>query len=115
MRINGKLIYLVTVFLLLQVGWFFSCGDDHDSAVKLQGKNIALHFDENMHSRVAANFSNHLTQLGEYTPSEYLTVSGDDITDFKFHNQSETSVQDEIGSGKQYTLTGTAGDLQKEV
>jgi alpha-galactosidase len=85
-----------------------------DSA-KVEGKNIRLEFDRNMHSRVVARFDGKETVLGPFTASESVTVDGAEVSDFVLSGGKQGNVNDALGAGKQTTLTGTAGALQKTV
>ena len=102
-------ILLVLLPLLIVL---FGC---QQAQVNVSGKNIAITFDGQMHSRVEAIINGQVIALGEYQPSEYVTVDGKNITDFHLTQKLENTVQDELGSGKEYTLTGEANGLSKEI
>src|SRR5260370_8470580 len=57
-------------------------------AVRVAGKNIRVEFDETMHSRVIAVLGGQQERaVGDFTPSESIRVSGNEIRDFSFEKQ----------------------------
>jgi alpha-galactosidase len=83
--------------------------------VRITGKNIIIAFNNQMYSRVIAVVDGRQISLGAYQPSEYATVDGQKITDFSLSKKTESPVQDKLGSGTEYTLTGAAPGLSKTV
>jgi alpha-galactosidase len=79
------------------------------------GKNIRVEFNESLHSRVVAKFGGKEIPIGDFTPSESVTVEGEEISNFKLDNVKRGSVHDALGSGQRVTLTGTAPSLKKTV
>ena len=82
---------------------------------KVDGKNIRLEFDSKMHSRAIARFDGKEIVLGPFTASETVTIDGAEVTDFALSGSKQANVHDPLGAGKQTTLTGTAGTVQKTV
>ncbi len=82
---------------------------------RVAGKNIRIEFDSAMHSRVIATLGGRERVIGDFTPSEFLRVSGNDVTDFSLQDQKREPVRDRLGSGFQTVITGTAPSLKKTV
>jgi alpha-galactosidase len=104
-------VTLIAAFLALGI---ISCGDA-GSAAQVQGKNIIVQFDKMMNSRVLANFDGGKIQLGEYQPTEFVTIGGQDIQNFTMNSNTEKKLSADEGAGSVVTLTGNAGDLEKKV
>ena len=85
------------------------------SLVKVESKNIRIEFDSSMHSRVTARFDGKETVLGQFGPSDTITVDSKELTDFALKDNRQRSVRDELGSGRQIALAGTSGSVQKTV
>ncbi len=85
-----------------------------DSAT-IQARNLRLEFDNKMHSRVVARFDGKEIVLGPFRASETVTVNGAELADFALSGVQEAKVNDSLGAGKQTTLTGTSGVVQKTV
>jgi alpha-galactosidase len=85
-----------------------------DSAA-VEAGNIRLEFDGKMHSRVIARFDRKDIVMGPFAASETLSVDGTDLTDFALAGVKQASVKDSLGAGKQTTLTGIAGQVEKTV
>lgn len=68
-----------------------------------------------MHSRAVAKFGGGEIALGDFTPSEFLSVSGVEIKDFSMTQQRSEPVEDQIGWGQKTVIRGTAPPLEKTV
>jgi alpha-galactosidase len=79
------------------------------------GKNIRVEFDGTMHTRVVALLGGKDRVVGDFTPSEFIRISGHDVTDFSLQGQKREPVRDKLGSGTRTILTGTAPSLKKTV
>lgn len=81
-----------------------------------EGKNIRIDFDNTLKSKVFACFDGTLVSVGDYTCSEYLTLStGADVTEY---HAGEYSIQDAeglSGKGKRYKISGRSENFRKEV
>ncbi|MEP6536464.1 MAG: glycoside hydrolase family 36 protein [Bryobacteraceae bacterium] len=84
-------------------------------SVKVESKNLRLEFDAKLYSRVTAKFDGKETVLGPFEPSESLNAGGKELRDFALSDSKQKNVRDSIGSGKQTTLTGSSGSVQKTV
>ncbi len=85
-----------------------------DSAT-VEARNLRLEFDSKMHSRVVARFDGKEIVLGPFSSSETVTINGAELTDFALTGVKQEPVADSLGAGKQTTLTGTSGSVQKTV
>jgi hypothetical protein len=102
---------------LLQLIVFASMGASGLAAkgASVAGKSIRVEFDSAMHSRVVASLGGRERVIGEFTPSEYVRVSGRDVTDFTLQDQKGKPVRDRLGAGSQTVIAGTASSLKKTV
>jgi alpha-galactosidase len=96
---------ILSVFILLSI----SCGQSLQNTIRLQGNLIAIEFDKNLNSRIVAG----KRPMGEFAPSEFVTVADEDIDLFSFQNMKSEKIDDSIGKGIQYTLRGLCEPLQK--
>ncbi len=88
---------------------------DDSRSVEVNGVDFRIDFDQNLHSRIVAKDGGERRPLGPFQPSEYLVVGGEPITDFALQTHTMTDVNDGVGSGREYVITGTHGDLTKRV
>lgn len=103
------------VWIFLGISLLFTCSTAPDYSAKVSGENITIYFNDLMHSTVTARFEGKETLIGPYSPSEFITIEGKKITDFQFSEQENFEIEDQIGKGKQFLLTGQSGTLKKEV
>jgi alpha-galactosidase len=113
MNKNDANIIVLSVILLVPLLMLFSCTPS-DSVVRIDGKNIRIEFNNNLHSRVTAVFGKNIP-IGDFVPSEYITVDGNTLEDFHYVRHHTTDVNDGIGSGKKYTILGHSPSLAKEI
>lgn len=78
---------------------------------RIDGKQIAVEFDAQMHSHVLA----YGTAIGPTSASETVVVGGKTLADFAQTSQRTEDVHDKFGNGKRLVVEGTSGDLQKKV
>lgn len=100
------LTLLLTAFLM---------GCNRGNGVRIEGKNIDIVFDENLHSQIFAKFESKEVALGPMSASEFITVAGQPITEFIAKTQTKKSVEDRIGAGVEYVLIGESPALRKQV
>jgi alpha-galactosidase len=89
--------------------------DTSGSASQIQGKNLTIEFDRNLHSRVVARFGENEIRLGPFTDSETVTADHKVWTDFALTSQKHEQSKDAIGEYQRLTLVGKAGTLTKTV
>jgi alpha-galactosidase len=84
-------------------------------AAHVEGKSIRVEFDGAMHSRLVDLMGGQQRVIGDFTPSEFIRISGNDIQDFSLQNPTRQPIHDRLGSGFRTVLTGTAPSLRKTV
>lgn len=109
-----KIAIVSRVAIVLIAGLLTGCSQSNASKT-VAGKVIEIAFNDQLHSRVAANLPAGRVEFGEFAPSEYLIIAGNSLTDFKFANKQVQQLSDKIGAGQQVVITGTAENLQKNV
>lgn len=85
------------------------------SAVTVDGKNIQVLFDDKLHSKVVAKLGNRPVEVGEYSPSEFVVVAGNEMKDFAFKEHQQEKVDDAIGAGTKHLINGSSAALRKEI
>src|SRR5258705_116737 len=84
-------------------------------SASVTNKHIRIDFDGNMYSRVVASLGSQERAVGEFSPSEFIPVSGHGVTDFSLQDQKRETVHDRLGTGSRTIITGTAPSLKKTV
>ena len=97
MRFKSVIIFGVTNSLFLFLVFLISCQTGSTPVVQIQAKSIQIDFDQFLHSRVLASTDNGTKRLGDFAPSEFITVVGNDITDFTYKEQLSEDIEDNIG------------------
>ena len=97
---------------LVAIAWAGAPGFAAEGA-RVDGNNIRIEFDGHMHSRVVAVLAGQEHVIGDFAPSEFIRVSGRDVTDFALQDQKRGPVRDQLGSGSRTVLTGIAPSLMK--
>jgi alpha-galactosidase len=82
-------------------------------ALRVAGKNIRIEFNGTMHSRLVAVLGGEERAVGDFTPSESIRVSGNEIKDFSVQEQTHEPIRDRLGAGFRTIITGTASSLKK--
>jgi alpha-galactosidase len=82
---------------------------------RVEGKNIRIEFNSSLHSRVIAKIGGKEIVVGPFSPSEFVTVSGTDMKDFRQTGQKTEPLADELGRGRRLVITGEAASLTKTV
>lgn len=83
--------------------------------LKIDGDEISIEFNDQLFSRVISKINNKIKILGDFRPSEFIEVNGKLIEEFKIESHSVSQIDDEIGKGKQYKITGISKLLKKNV
>ena len=115
MRTQSAFRFLTYSGVVALALWSWKVVPAADNQARIEGKNIRLEFDNRMYSRVIARFDGKETVIGPFSASETLTADGTTISDFALHGVTKQNVRDEIGAGRQTTLTGTSASIQKTV
>ena len=79
--------------------------------VRVEGNEIRIEFDRDLHSRVTAKFDGKETRLGGFSASEFITAGGRPVKDFALIEQHE----EQFGVSRKYQITGSAQSLKKTV
>src|ERR1019366_3408498 len=103
-----------TLLPLILIAWAGAPGFAAEGA-RVDGQNIRIEFDGNMHSRVVAVRAGQESVIRDFTPSEFIRVSGRDVTDFSLQQQKRGPIRDQLGPGSRTILTGIAPPLRKTV
>ena len=82
---------------------------------RVDGRNIRIEFNEDLHSRVVAKFGGREIAIGDFAPSETVMVARKEVDDFALQNVKRARVNDVLGAGRRTTITGTAPSLEKTV
>jgi alpha-galactosidase len=82
---------------------------------QIQGKNLRIEFDHNLHSRLIARFDNNETVLGPFTASESVAGADKVVANFQLMSQKHEPVSDPYGAGERVIVTGKSGFLIKTV
>src|SRR5207249_8243079 len=72
-----------------------------------------IEFNEMLHSRVVAKFEGREIAIGDFAPSESLTVAGKEIRDFTLHEVKRETVRDAMCAGQRVTLTGARSEERR--
>ena len=108
-----KSLKLLVVVLAV---WLVSAASPSRSRrARVDGRNIRIEFNSDLQSRVVAKFGGREIALGDFSPSETVTVGGSEIRDFALHDVKRGRIKDDLGAGQRVTLTGTAPSLKKTV
>jgi alpha-galactosidase len=84
--------------------------------LRIDGDKIAVEFDDQLRSRVISKLTGSDLILGDFSYSEYLTISEcQEIIEFKLSAHSENTFQDNIGNGREVKITGIADNLTKDI
>jgi len=105
-----RLILFSSIFFMMN-----SSSPTLEAVVHVDGKHIRIDFDKTLHSRIIAKFGRENVIIGDFSPSEFVIVSGDEVTDFIFRNQGKEKFKDKIGTGARYIITGDSPSLSKEI
>ncbi len=104
----------IKVFLVIAL-LNITCETTPDSVVRVEGKNIIIYFNNLLHSKVVAKFDNGKIKTGDYIPSEFIIISNHPVKDFQFIEQEKQEIQDEIGTGNQFKISGKSENIRKDV
>src|SRR5215469_6494440 len=105
MLVNG-ILCLIALVTIGQAGFA-------QVVARVQGKSIRIEFDNAMHSRVVALLDGGEHVIGDFTPSEFIRLSGTEIQDFAIQEQKRDPLEDRLGSGYRTVIIGTAQSLKK--
>ncbi len=84
-------------------------------AARVEGKDIRIEFTGAMHSRLVAVLGGQERVVGDFTPSESIRISGEDVKDFPLQKQTHEPIHDRLGAGFRTVVTGATSSLKKTV
>ena len=108
------LTVLIAAILIISPSTGF-CDSLQEAKVQVNGKYIRLEFNEKLYSRVVAKFKEKKFIVGDFQPSEFITISGKEVTDFSIISQKTERLNDKTGQGQMYLITGKFEHLSKEI
>jgi alpha-galactosidase len=107
-----KLItFTLLIFLLFTCIQSIGC----EKGIIIEGKEITIEFNKDLYSRVISNIDGKSIILGEFGASEYLKLGVDLKTIFNYKSQKTSKVDDSIGKGTIFTITGESDLLRKTI
>jgi len=110
---KSKTFVMLTIMCVL--GLFVQACSTQKSGVTVDGKNIQLLFDDKMHSKVVAKLGDRPVEIGGYSPSEFVVVSGNEMKDFALQEHRREPLDDNIGTGNKFIIAGNGAALRKEI
>ena len=79
----------------------------------VMNKAIAIEFDSHLRSRVLHLHAGEANALGSFENSHYLVTDNGIVDDFSMFSAESEEINDKYGHGVQYTISGTAGNIEK--
>jgi alpha-galactosidase len=111
----GKISFRAGIIMAISLMLVVACGPRPDIVATVDGENICIDFDRDLKSRIHAKFDGKSISLGDFTPSEFLTVSGRVVSDFTFESVKDEIIEDDLGNGHRTTLVGKTDSIRKTV
>lgn len=114
---ENKLLTIILRLILFSSIFFMmnSSATTKESVIQIEGEHIRLDFDKMLHSRVIAKFGMEKIIIGDFSPSEFITVLGNNIKDFALKSQKKEDLEDKIGKGERYIISGDSPSFSKEI
>src|SRR5262249_47462522 len=81
----------------------------------VEGKDIRIEFNGTMQSRLVAVIGGQERVVADFTPSEFIRISGTGVPDFSLRTQKREPVHHRLGAGFRTVITGAASTLKKTV
>ena len=106
-QITFSFLFLLLITSLHSIG----C----EKGIVIDGDEIEVQFDNKLFSRVVSKIDGDDIILGEYGASEYLTSGDNILSEFPYKSQNTSMVDDQIGKGTLYTITGESDQLRKTI
>ncbi|MCA1801417.1 MAG: alpha-galactosidase [Rhodothermaceae bacterium] len=104
---------LLLIILVLITSWTLAgCGKTEPV---VETSQFRLEFNDLMHSRIISKTTGSEMEFSGFSPSEYLIVDGTEVRDFELDKVTKSGVDDRMGGGTTFTLTGTNGAVEKTV
>jgi alpha-galactosidase len=88
-----------------------SCGQQ----AAIETPQMRIDFNQGMESKIVAKTGDTEKPLGQFRASEYLILNGAPVTTFQLNSSRVETIQNGIGKGSRTVLTGSAGNIEKEI
>jgi alpha-galactosidase len=111
----GTPVVLLIRSVAAAVGFLLLAEGISAQGVTVGGKDLALEFDANLHSRVIAVNAGGRVALGPFSASEAVQTSAAEVSDFALADHREEAFTDALGAGRRHTLVGRGSGLEKTV
>jgi alpha-galactosidase len=112
-KIKDTIIGAALIFILSYLT-IYGANNKISKGVLVDGSKINIEFDNKLKSRVISKLDKYVV-LGKFNNSEFVTVSGKNIVDFKLTDYKVKDWQDSLGKGKEYVITGISKNLKKKI
>ena len=105
-------VLLLSAFCCLT---FAACTSRNETHQIVSGELI-LEFDSQMHSKISASFENAAVLERNFSPSEYVVVDGEVVSEFELAGIDARETTGLLGRGTRHTVSGTSrGRINKNV
>ncbi|MFC1502053.1 glycoside hydrolase family 36 protein [bacterium] len=108
-----RIVVLVMGFIFM--GCVLTCTPTQSVVETIDGSQIRIVFNDKLHSQVYAKFDGKIIALGDFSPSEYVEVSGETQNDFMYRSMQQEYIEDDTGKGHRYLLMGETASIRKQV
>lgn len=105
-----QLIIIIIVSVIMNINMA-----EAEVAFRVDGGMISIEFDNQLNSRIISKIDGRDVVLGDFYPSEYITMGCQSHKNFRLIDHSVNAWQDKIGQGKEYHLSGSDPILKKEI
>jgi alpha-galactosidase len=79
------------------------------------GRGLSIEFDGLLRSRLVSKAGGARVELGDFAPTEFVVVSGEEVREFEARGIIRRRFRDDVGRGVEYRLRGEAASLAKEL
>jgi alpha-galactosidase len=105
--INFSILFIFLITCLQSIG----C----EKTIIIEGGEITIEFDPKLHSRVISKIDGENLILGDFGPSEYIKEGANIWTIFPFKSLETSQIDDHIGKGMLYTISGESELIRKTI
>jgi alpha-galactosidase len=106
---------IAALALTLSSGLRSDVADPSADKAQIEGANLRIEFDHNLHSRLIARFDNKEIATGPFVATETVSAANKSWTEFPLTDQKRERVTDAFGAGERLIVTGRSGALTKAV
>ncbi|UCH10027.1 MAG: alpha-galactosidase [Fidelibacterota bacterium] len=112
-NISRYIVQLMIILIVLALT--DGCTPEKQAAFVVDGKEIRIEFTDQLHSRVVSALGNEEVALGVFSPSEFLRIHGGVVTDFAMDTTLIRAIEDKVGTGKEFHISGKSSAIKKDV